>query len=93
MLEVPHLDNIWSGHKEHHNNVRIIWFIESRISSIPKIACFYKPHGSLTMLGSPKGSLVGSSLRQQTMIHVKLSSICDWSVFNRQNMHITSEHI
>ena len=58
-----------------------------------KIACFYKPHGSLAMLGSHIGALVGLSLQQQTMLHVELSLTCDRVVVNGQSTHTMHEHI
>ena len=48
-----------------------------------KIACFYKPHGSLAMLKLPIGALVGLSLQQETMLHVELSLTCDREALNR----------
>ena len=56
MVDVPRLDHLWDVQKEHHNNEKVIWCIASRIACI---ACLYKPHDSLTTLGSPIGELVG----------------------------------
>ena len=56
MADVPRLDHLWDGQKQHHNNEKVIWWI---VSSIACIACLYKPHDSLTTLGSPIGALVG----------------------------------
>ena len=58
-----------------------------------KIACFYKPHGSPSMLALPIGELVGLSLQQQTMMHMELSLTCDWDMLNRQSTHTTHEHV
>ena len=55
MVEVPRLDHLWDGQKEQPNNEKVIWCIGSRIAYI---ACFYKPHDSLAMLGLPIGALV-----------------------------------
>ena len=43
MVEVPRLDHLWDGQKEHHNNEKVIWCVGSRIACI---ACLYKPHES-----------------------------------------------
>ena len=56
MADVPHLDHQWNGQKQHHNNEKVIWWIGS---SIACIACLYKPHDSLTTIGSPIGAFVG----------------------------------
>ena len=62
MVDVPCLDHLWNGQKQHQNNEKDIWWIGS---SIACIACLYKPHDSLTTLGSPIGALVGLLLDQQ----------------------------
>ena len=56
MVEVPCLDHLWDGQKDQHNNEEVIWLIGSGIACI---ACLYKPHDSLTTIGSPIGALVG----------------------------------
>ena len=56
MVEVLCLDHLWDGQKDQHNNEKVIWWIGS---SIACIACLYKPHDSLTTIGSPIGALVG----------------------------------
>ena len=56
MVEVPSLDSLWDGQKEHHNNEKVVWCIGS---SIECIACLYNPNDSLTTIGSPIGALVG----------------------------------
>ena len=66
---------------------------ESKDYKHAKIACFYKPNGSLAMLGLPIGSLVGLSLQQQTMLHVELSLTCDRVGLNGQIMHAMHEHV
>ena len=43
MVDVPRLDHLRDGQKEHHNNEKVIWCIESRIACI---ACLYNPHES-----------------------------------------------
>ena len=93
MVEVPRIDHLWDGQKEPHNDEKITWWIGTRIECIPKIACFNKSHSSLTMLGSPIGAPVGLYRRQQTMIHVELSPMCDWVMLNGQNAHIVHEHV
>ena len=55
MVGVLCLDHLWDGQKDQHNNEKVIWWIGS---SIACIACLYKPHDSLTTIGSPIGALV-----------------------------------
>ena len=50
---------------------------ESKNYKHAKIACFYEPHDSLAMLGSPIGASVGLSQKQQTMLDVELSIMSD----------------
>ena len=66
---------------------------KSKVYKHAKVACFYKPHGSLAMLGSLIGALVGLTLKQQTMLHVELSLTCDQVVLNGQSMSAMHEHI
>ena len=33
MVDVPRLDHLWDGQKDHHNNEKVIWGICDRIPS------------------------------------------------------------
>ena len=85
MADVPHLNHLKDSQKEHHNNEKVIWCIGLSISCI---ACFYKPYDCLATLGSPIGALVGLLKRQQTILHMGVSPMCDWVAFNGRNAHL-----
>ena len=85
MVDVPHLDHLCDGRKEHHNDGKVIWCIGS---SIAFKSCFYKPYDCLATLGSPIGALAGLLYRQETILHVVVSPMCDWVAFNGRNRHL-----
>ena len=59
MADVPRLDHLWDGLKDHHNNEKDHMVHERKNYKHAKMACFYKPHDSLATLGM----LIGASMR------------------------------
>ena len=35
MVDVPHLDHLWDGQKDHHSNEKIIWCMRIRTTNMP----------------------------------------------------------
>ena len=84
MVDVPRLDHLWDGQKEHHSNEKVIWCIESSIAcdtiyiktQVFRLLRYYSP--------APR-NIARSDWATQNITHI--NNIAPWASFTLIMLH------